>query len=152
MKIFPVTRFGSTDPFDMVSAFDKMFDNYFNTYPSAAKSFTAENTVTTVPRANVLKKDNGYIIELAAPGFSRDEFIIDVENNTLSISVSTEDNKEYVDSIQMREYRYHNFSRSWTLPEGTGIDRIAANYEAGILYINVPVEGVKDTKRVITVE
>ena len=152
MKIFPVTRFGTiSNPFDMLSTFDKMFDETFSAYPTENKTTTGLS-VTTVPRANVVKRDNGYVIELAAPGFSRDEFDIDIENNTLSVSVSTEDTKEYKDAIQMREYRYHSFSRSWTLPEGTNIDRVAANYEAGILSVNVPVEGTKDQKRVINVD
>jgi len=154
MKIFPVTRFGTElpSPFDMVSTFDKMFDTYFNTHPVTGEISPNGNSITTVPRANVVKKDSGYVIELAAPGFSRDEFHIDVESNTLSIAVNTEDTQSYKDSLQMREYRYQNFSRSWTLPEGANIERISASYEAGILYVAIPVEGVKDAKRIIAVE
>jgi HSP20 family protein len=154
MKIFPVTRFGTSvpDPFDMMSTFDKVLDSYFNTHPVTGQLTTNGSNITTVPRANIVKKDNGYVVELAVPGFSRDQFQIDVENNTLSVSVNTEDTPDYKDSLQVREYRYQNFSRSWTLPEGVSINQISANYDAGILYIAVPVEGVKDTKRIISVD
>jgi HSP20 family protein len=154
MKIFPVTRFGTfgSDPLDMMSTFDKMFENYFNTHPVTGDVAPSGTSITTVPRANVVKKDNGYVIELAAPGFSRDEFHIDVESNTLSISVNTEDTQSYKDSLQMREYRYQNFSRSWTLPEGANIEGIGASYDAGILYISIPVEGIKESKRIIAVD
>lgn len=152
MKIFPIARYGQTaDPFDMMSTFDNIFNSYFNTLPARERTSTT-TAVNTVPRANVVKNEEGYTIELAAPGFSRDEFIIDVENNTLSISVSTEDGPEYTSNIQMREFRFSSFSRSWTLPEGSNVDQIVASYDAGILYVNIPVQGTKETKRSITVQ
>mgnify|MGYP001226443535 CR=1 FL=1 len=149
MNIFPVTRFGTT-PFDMISVFDKIFDDTFSTREPAYKNTHA--AITTVPRANVVKSNKGYAIELAAPGFSRDEFIIDVENNTLSISVSTEDSTEYANTVQMREYKYNSFSRSWALPEGANVNAISATYDAGILNVSIPVEGIKETKRTIAVD
>ena len=106
----------------------------------------------TTPRANVVKNDTGYGIELAAPGFSRDEFVLAVENGRLSIELHTEDSQEYEDKIQHREYRFTNFKRSFSLPENTNIDGIAARYEAGILYVDVPVEEKGVQKRKIIVE
>ena len=62
------------------------------------------------------------------------------------------DLKEYEDNIRHREYRFTNFKRSFSLPEQTNIDGIAARYEAGILYVDVPVEEKSVQRRVITVE
>ena len=106
----------------------------------------------TTPRANVLKTDTGYGIELAAPGFSRDEFVMTVEDGRLSIELGTEDTQEYEDKVQHREYRFQSFKRSFSLPEHTNIDGISARYEAGILYVDVPVEEKGVQKRTITVE
>jgi len=60
--------------------------------------------------------------------------------------------KEYEDKIVHREYRFANFKRTFSLPENTNIDGISARYEAGILYVSVPVEEKSVQKRVITVE
>tara|TARA_X000000950_G_scaffold225933_1_gene272645 strand:+ start:1582 stop:1968 length:387 start_codon:yes stop_codon:yes gene_type:complete len=106
----------------------------------------------TTPRANVIKTNTGYGIELAAPGFSRDEFELSVDKNKLTIRMGTEDTKEYEDNLVHREYRYTDFKRSFTLPEKTNIEGIAARYEAGILYVDVPVEEKVVQKRVISVE
>ena len=106
----------------------------------------------TTPRANVVKTDTGYGIELAAPGFSREEFVLAVEDGRLSIELGTEDSKDYEDKIQHREYRFQSFKRSFSLPEHTNIEGIAARYEAGILYVDVPVEEKYVQKRTITVE
>ncbi len=106
----------------------------------------------TVPRANVIKNENGYSIELAAPGFSRDEFELSVDNNTLTVSVNTEDTPDYEKSVTMREYKFQSFTRSWTLPENSNVEGVTARYDAGILYIDVPVESQRRGKTTISVQ
>ena len=146
-SIFPIRRYGRTyaqNPIDIFSAFDDLF-----TTDMPSRTHRSYNTT---PRANVVKTDTGYGIELAAPGFSREEFVLSVEDGRLSIELGTEDSQEYEDKIQHREYRFQSFKRSFSLPEGTNIDGIGARYEAGILYVDVPVEEKGVQKRLITVE
>ena len=102
-----------------------------------------------------------YNLGLAAMTFDLDESVglildklkeLNIENNTLSISVNTEDTNEYKGKVTSREYSFCSFTRSWTLPETANAESISARYDAGILYVEVPVEGVKETKRTIVVE
>ena len=147
-SIFPIKRYGRynaiQNPYDIFSAFDDLF-----TTDMPSRTHRSYNTT---PRANVVKTDTGYGIELAAPGFSRDEFELSVDEGRLTIAMNTEDSKEYEDKLQHREYRFASFKRSFSLPENTNIDGIAARYEAGILYVDVPVEEKNVQKRLITVE
>jgi len=146
-SIFPIRRYGRTyaqNPIDIFSAFDDLF-----TTDMPSRSHRSYNTT---PRANVVKTDTGYGIELAAPGFSRDEFELSVDTGRLTIAMNTEDSKEYEEKLQHREYRFASFKRSFSLPENTNIDAISARYEAGILYVDVPVEEKGVQKRTITVE
>ena len=147
-SIFPIRRYGRSNaiynPIDMLSAFDDLF-----TTDTPSRTFRSYNTT---PRANVVKTDTGYGIELAAPGFSRDEFELSVDNGRLTIAMNTEDSKEYEEKLQHREYRFASFKRSFSLPEMTNVDGISARYEAGILYVDVPVEEKGVQKRLITVE
>ena len=146
-SIFPIRRYGRTyaqNPIDLFSALDDLFTTDM---PSRA-----HRSYNTTPRANVVKTDTGYGIELAAPGFSRDEFELNVDNGRLTIGMNTEDTKDYEDRIQHREYRFASFKRSFSLPEHTNIDGIVARYEAGILYVDVPVEEKGVQRRVISVE
>jgi len=145
---FPITRMGRNNAnfnsFDAFSLIDDLF-----TLDTPSRSHRSYNTT---PRANIIKTDTGYGIELAVPGFSRDEFEMNVENNRLTIAMGTEDTKEYEDKLVHREYRFANFKRSFSLPEDTNIEGICARYEAGILYVDVPVEEKSVQKRIITVE
>ena len=147
--LYPIYRTSTIlpDAFDMLSTFDKLFDNS-PPLRNSKKSYSSNS-----PRANVIKTSHGYTIEMAAPGYSRDEFEMSAEANTLSIELSTEDgpdekNREY----QSREWSYGSFTRSWTLPEGTNVDGINARYEAGILYVDIPVQTEKSYRRTISVE
>lgn len=122
------------------------FDNFLNLSQNNRSDYM------TVPRANILKTEHGYSVELAAPGFSRDEFQLSVDNNTLTVSVNTEDGNDYEKNVTSREYKFQSFSRSWSLPEMTNVESIGARYEAGILYIDVPVEDHRHVRKVITVQ
>ena len=98
----------------------------------------------SVPGANITEltdNDNGgYLIELAAPGYERDDFHISVHKDILTIKGELHESRQRShDSFSRREHNYHTFSRSFTLPETTDEDNISANYRNGILEVKVPV-------------
>lgn len=105
------------------------------------------------PRANVLKSDEGYVIELASPGFSRDDFQVNVENGALTVvGTAHESEDNATDSYTSQEFTCSSFSRTWDLPKGANVENLSASYEAGILNVYVPVENSQKKKHVITVE
>ena len=137
-------------PFRSTLFNDSTFDNFFDNFLTLTQN--NKSNYMTVPRANTIKTENGYSIEMAAPGFSRDEFELDIDRNTLTVSVNTEDTADYEKNVTVREYKFQSFTRSWTLPDTANIDGIEARYEAGILYIDVPVEAERRSRKAITVQ
>lgn len=146
-NLFPVFRTGrynaKQDPFTLTSLFDDLLN--FDDDSRSHRSYS-------IPRANIIKNDRGYGIELAAPGYSRDEFEMSVDHGQLTIGLGTLDTKEYKDKVIHREYQHRSFKRSFSLPDHCSVEGITARYEAGILYVDVPVENKSCTKRMITVE
>ena len=146
--LFPISRLGRNNArynsFDLFNLFDDVFEGTGTSRTSSLLGNT--------PRANIVKNENVYTIELAAPGYSRDEFVMTADHGQLTIELGTEDTKEYKDTVVHREYSFSSFKRSFSLPENTNVDGITAKYEAGILYIDVPVEDKNVQKRTITVE
>lgn len=131
---------------------DHYLHNTLDNLLNVKNNYQEKDNYLTVPRANIIEDENGYSIELAAPGFSRDEFELNLDNNTLTVSVNTEDTPEYNKSVTMREYKFQSFSRSWYMPDNTNTDGIAARYEAGILYIDIPIDNQSKGKKTITVQ
>ena len=151
MSLFPITRMSIFNP---VSDFDRLFDTFLDeTYPARRDSIgRSDVAMATIPRANVLEEKNGYSIELAAPGFSRGDFNIEVNDNMLTVSVSSEDTPEYASALKRREYSYTSFTRSWNLPETVSVNMIDATYSAGILTVNIPMEAKSAKKLQIEVK
>ena len=149
-NLFPITRFGG------LSTLDKDFDSLFSSFFTGMNNGNGDmirrgNAVSTVPRANVMRNDEGYSIALAAPGMSRDMFSIAVENGYLTVSsdVSVD---ETTANFTTKEYGYSSFARSWQLPEIANTEAISARYDAGILTVSIPTSEKANNKVVINVD
>ena len=80
------------------------------------------------------------MVEVAAPGFEKGDFKIELNLNTLSISSEkkVENETREGEVFTKREFSYQSFSRSFTLPQIADGDRIEANYQNGILTVLIP--------------
>lgn len=89
-----------------------------------------------LPAVNIKEIDNRYDVEVAAPGFQKQDFKVDVENGVLTISAETKKETESErENYTRREFSYSSFSRSFTLPENVKEDNINARYENGVLHV-----------------
>jgi HSP20 family protein len=98
----------------------------------------AGNSCTT-PAVNIVEKEEDFQIEVAAPGFSKDDFKVNLNNNVLTISSEKENKKEEDEkNYSRREFSYSSFTRSFTLSEHVDAEKISASYKDGILHIHLP--------------
>ncbi len=121
------------------------FENFFN---NSFPDIWADGLVETVPSVNIVEGKDNFKVELAAPGLSKDDFKIDVDDNLMTISAEKETSKtdEKEGKTFRREYNYSSFSRSFTLPESIEANKIVANYKDGILTLDLPRKEEKKKK------
>jgi HSP20 family protein len=97
---------------------------------------------STLPAVNVRESNDGYVIEVAAPGMKRDDFKVELDNNVLTISAQMEDSHQQKDqegNYTRREFSYQSFQRSFSLPQNkVKGDEITARYVDGVLHVTVP--------------
>lgn len=99
----------------------------------------APERMLTVPAVNISEQNGNYNVTMAAPGLKKDDFRIDVSGNLMTISASTESEKEETDKKYTRkEYNYSSFSRSFTLPDEINKESIEARYDNGVLTLLLP--------------
>lgn len=131
-------------------------DDFARSFFSTAFPSVVNNGRTNTPAVNVSETDNGYLIEAAAPGYNKEDFKIELENNTLILSCEKKtENEENNKNYSRKEYSYTSFRRSFNLPEGKiDLDKIDANYENGILKISLPkkAELTNKTQKLISVK
>ena len=97
------------------------------------------NERSTLPRVNISETNDEFRVELAAPGMNKDDFHIELDNDTLTIhsevSGSTEEKEQ---EFTRREFSYQSFRRSFYLPNTVQADKIRAKYQDGILRLQIP--------------
>lgn len=90
------------------------------------------------PKVNISENDESFHLEMAVPGFEKSDFVIDVENEELSISVDQKPKVNETTSYSRKEFGYASFKRTFLLPETVEEDRIEATYNNGILDVKIP--------------
>lgn len=92
----------------------------------------------SVPAVNVKETEKGFDIEVAAPGLSKKDFNVTVENGILTISSEKKEEKETKDKDYTRqEFSYTSFRRSFALPENVKEEDVNARYENGVLMLTL---------------
>lgn len=119
-------------------SFDGMMKELFNEFPTTvAKTFRED--VLNFPPVNIIETKDAYQVELSSPGFEKTDFVIQLDNNVLTISTEKkEEKKEDADKVIRKEFTYRGFKRSFTIDEKIDAENIAAKYENGILKLELP--------------
>jgi HSP20 family protein len=102
--------------------------------------FDQKNSIIT-PAVNIKELDQNFEIEMLAPGFSKNDFRIEVNGGELIITAekSTENESQETGNYHKKEFSFESLKRKFTLPENiVDIDKISAEYNGGILYLEIP--------------
>ncbi|TRZ41261.1 Hsp20/alpha crystallin family protein [Robertkochia solimangrovi] len=95
-------------------------------------------TMQRQPALNIKETEEEFRIELAAPGLTKKDFNISIEDGYLNISAEKRDSKEEkTDNYTRQEFNYNSFSRSLLLPDSVKEEGIEATYENGLLQLKL---------------
>ena len=115
--------------------FGSFFDEFLNrTYADEYESTGS----TSRPAVNIIETANSFLVEVAAPGFDKNDFKVEVDNKQLIISGNKESEKADQSHYTKREFVYASFNRRFTLPETIKDSKISAEYVNGILKLTLP--------------
>ena len=101
-----------------------------------------ERPIYTAPAINVLENEKEYEVELAAPGLTKEDFRVHVDNeSTLHIEMEKKtENKEGKKNGRYlrREFSYEKFQQTLLLPDDVDAEKIEAKVENGVLSVHLP--------------
>ena len=116
-------------------AFGSFFDEFFiRTHNDEYERATN----TTRPAVNIIETANSFLVEVAAPGFDKSDFKVEIDNKQLIISGNKESDKTEKLHYNKREFDNVGFNRRFTLPETVKESKISAEYVNGILKLTLP--------------
>lgn len=110
-----------------------------------------ERRNATAPAVNILENDDEYKIEVAAPGMTKEDFKVHInEDNELIISMEKraeekEEDKKHKGTYLRREFSYTQFQQNLLLPDNVERDKISAKVEHGVMCIDIPKKKVTET-------
>ena len=115
--------------------FPSLLDEFFG----SDTPFSGLSNRSHVPSVNISETDTNFELALAAPGKTRKDFNVELDDHVLTVSSeSKHEDTSKTEQYTRREFRYDNFQRSFRLPETIDSAGIKAKYENGILIINLP--------------
>lgn len=136
-------------PFE--KGFNNLVDDFFSELPVLYKSNPEWKGFVPV---NIRENETAFQVEVIAPGFDKQDFRINVEENILTVSAEKKnETKENQPKEIRREYNYRSFKRSFTIEDKIDVTNIEAKYVNGVLTLNLPKkEEVKTSAKEITIQ
>ena len=139
--MLPVRRTQSWLP----DIFNDLFDNNW-----------MERTNYTAPAINVIENEKEYEVELAAPGLTKDDFQVHVDeggNLVINMEKKAENHekneKKHNGRYLRREFSYEKFQQMLSLPDDAEADKIEAKVENGVLNVRIPKIAPEEAQKAV---
>ncbi len=128
-----LAKFNQSHPSESIS---KWIDTLFNT--TLADVVGTDNMLSS-PSVNIIEQDSHFLLQLAAPGLTKQDFNINIENDRLVISAEKKSETDEKESrFTRREFSYATFKRSFQIDDNINREGISAVYEDGVLKLMLP--------------
>lgn len=135
-----------------------------NTQPTVADLFSNffendfvdrfDRSLKVSPKTNIHENEKSYEVNLMVPGFDKNDFSINIENDVMTVSAHREEKKVEKDEkkVVFSEFRVEDFERSFTLSKDVDSNSIEASYENGILQLNIPKKKEAIIKKLVKIK
>jgi HSP20 family protein len=135
------------DPFREFSTLqDRMNRLFRDSYGEREEALT---TSTFAPAVDVYEDEHNVTLKIEVPGIDEKDIDVRVENNTLTVHGERKfEKEEKEENFRRVEQQYGSFTRSFTLPNTVDTDSIQANYDKGILKIQLAKKAEAKPKQI----
>ncbi len=127
------------EPFEGLNRLHSRINDLFDENFGRARALPSATASVWLPPVDILESTDAYLIRAELPGMKKDDFNVEVNDGTLTLS------GERKSEARTNGFEYHRserangkFSRSFYLPQTVKQDAIKATYQDGILEIQVP--------------
>jgi len=130
-----IAKYRPQPPF--ISPFNELVGEFLSR--DIGQLFGSDEVRRTLPQVNIVEREAAFELRLLAPGFTKEQLHLNVEQDVLTISGEhkSEETTEK-ETFTRREFSQSTFSRSFKLPKTVNVGEITAEYTNGILNVNLP--------------
>jgi len=117
-----------SNPFDVLAQFDRLTSSAFDTARAPR-----------VMPVDLFRDGDQYILSADMPGIDPESVDLDLDGQLLTIRAERRAPASEQVKWLAHERPYGSYMRQFTLGDGVDVERIAANYEHGVLSVIIPV-------------
>jgi HSP20 family protein len=126
------------DTYRDVLALQNRMNSLFQDFSRSGNGESELATAGFVPPVDIFEDENKLVLKIEIPGIRQEDIDVRLENNTLTVkgerSFQSEGKEENFHRV---ERRYGSFYRAFTLPNTIDQNTIKADYEAGVLKVEL---------------
>ena len=130
----------SLTPFQPFRGFTSLQGQINRLFNEAFDRTSEEGNLTSwAPAVDIYETEHNLVVKADLPDIKPEELDIRVENNILTIRGERKFEKKVDDNNYLRvERAYGSFSRSFSLANSVNTEAIQADYQNGVLTLNIP--------------
>lgn len=138
------------NPFSLMRRMTEELDRAFSESGSGRGTNAG---VLWAPTIEVFEREGKYVVHADLPGLKPEDVKVEVTGDSLVLEGERKiEREEDQGGVHRTERRYGRFYRAIPLPEGAKADEARANFENGVLEIEVPVPQRQSNSRQIPIE
>jgi HSP20 family protein len=125
---------------------NRVFDAFFGANGNGSGT---GRTRRWVPAMDLAEQGDHLVLRADLPGLSEDDIEIEVKDGVLTLAGERKaENEEKADGYYRVERSFGRFSRTLALPDGIDPDKIAAEFDRGVLEVRIPKPEERKAHRV----
>jgi len=141
------------DPFrefvTLQNRMNRLLGNSFDNSVGQEGRDEALTTTSFAPAVDVYEDEHNVTLKIEVPGIDEKDIDVRVENNTLTVHGERKfEKEEKEENFRRVERQYGSFTRTFTLPTTVDAEKIQANYDKGVLKIELPKKAEAKPKQI----
>src|ERR1700689_1277142 len=137
------------DPFRELNTLQDRMNRLFRDSVAAETQDQALATSAFAPPVDVYEDEHNITLKIEVPGIDEKDIDVRIENNTLTVHGERKFEKEEKEENYRRvERQYGSFTRTFTLPTTVDANQVQANYDKGVLKINLAKKAEAKPKQI----
>jgi HSP20 family protein len=106
-------------------------------------------TSSFAPAVDVYEDEHNVTLKIEVPGIDEKDIDVRIENNTLTVHGERKfEKEEKEENFRRVESRYGSFTRTFTLPSTVDSEKVEANYDKGVLKIQLAKKSEAKPKQI----
>ena len=144
-----MTLLARWEPFRELSTMQERINRLYRESHMPEGPEEALTTTSFAPPVDIYEDEHCITLKMEVPGIDEKDIDVRVDNNTLSVHGERKMGKEEKEENFRRvERQYGSFTRSFTLPSSVDMGQVSANYDKGVLKINLAKKAEAKPKQI----